>query len=86
MELLSYPQLSKKESGLIQSFLEECIMSELTKPIRDVTIRIRKKHKFKLPDAVIAATSIHLGFPVVTMDSDFNKVNGLNAIVLEIGN
>ena len=86
MELLSYPPLSKKEEGLIRSFLNECIISELTKPIRDVAVYIRKKHKLKLPDAIIAATSIHLGFPVVTMDTDFNKVNELNSIVLEFGN
>ena len=85
MELLSYPQLSKKEADLIQSFLDECIISELTKPIRDIAIQLRKKHKLKLPDAIIAANSIHLGFPLATMDSDFNKVKELNALVLETG-
>lgn len=83
MELLSYPPLTKKESELIRSFLDDCIISELSKPVRDLTIRLRKKHKLKLPDAIIAATSIHLGFPLVTMDSDFNKLNELNAIVLK---
>ena len=83
MELLSYSPLSKQETRLIQSFLDECILMDLTKPIRDVAIYTRKKYKLKLPDAIIAATSIHLGFPVVSMDVDFNKVKELNAIVLE---
>ena len=33
MELLSYPQLSKKESELIRSFIDECVISELSKPV-----------------------------------------------------
>jgi predicted nucleic acid-binding protein len=86
MELLSYPLLSKKEEELIRSFLDECISTELKMPIREIAIAIRKKQKLKLPDAVIAATAIHLGFPLVTMDTDFNKVKELNAIVLETGN
>ena len=86
MELLSFPQLSKKETILLRSFLDECILTELTKPIRDIAIQVRKDHKIKLPDAIIAATAIHLGFPVVTMDSDFDKIKDLNAIILESGN
>lgn len=86
MELLSFPLLSKKETNLLLSFLDECILTELTKPIRDIAIQVRKDHKIKLPDAIIAATAIHLGFPVVTMDSDFDKIKDLNAIILESGN
>jgi predicted nucleic acid-binding protein len=86
MELLSYPPLSKKDATLLRSFLDECIITELTKPIRDITVHVRKNHKLKLPDAIIAATAIHLEFPVVTMDSDFNKIKELNAIILESGN
>lgn len=84
IELLSYPSLKKTEIRLIKSFLEECIISDLTRPIREIAIDVRIKERLKLPDAIIAATSIHLGFPLVTMDSDFEKVRKLNAVILEL--
>jgi predicted nucleic acid-binding protein len=57
---------------------------ELSRPVREIAIEIRKKQKLKLPDAVIAASSIHLDFPLITMDTDFEKVNILNTVVIDI--
>ncbi len=31
----------------------------------------------KLPDAVIAATAIHLQLPLITADTDFEKIDNL---------
>ncbi|MFD2531794.1 type II toxin-antitoxin system VapC family toxin [Gracilimonas halophila] len=83
IELLSYSGLTKKQSTIIRSFLDECTITELSPSIRKIAIEVRKKDKLKLPDAVIAATSIYLDFPLITMDNDFEKVKDLNAIVLE---
>jgi predicted nucleic acid-binding protein len=83
IELLSFAELAKDDHKLIQSFLDHCIIAELTKPIRDITIKIRRQHRLKIPDAIIAATSIHLDFPLLTMDSDFKKISILHAIILE---
>jgi len=85
IELLSFSSLKKTEIKLIKSFLKECIISELTRPVREIAIDVRKKDRLKLPDAIIAATSIHLDFPLVTMDSDFNNVRKLNAVILDLG-
>ena len=84
IELLSFPSLKKTEIKLIKDFLKECIISELTRPVREIAIEVRKKDRLKLPDAIIAATSIHLDFPLVTMDSDFKNVTNLNAVILDI--
>lgn len=84
IELLSYSALTKSQTKIIRSFLDECMISELSRPVREIAIEIRKKQKLKVPDAVIAATSIHLDFPLITMDNDFEKVNNLNVIVIDI--
>lgn len=84
IELLSFGSLTKSQDKLIRSFLDQCILIELNKPIRELAIEIRKKHKLKVPDAIIASTSLHLDFPLITMDSDFNKIKNLNAIVLDV--
>jgi predicted nucleic acid-binding protein len=47
-----------------------------------LSAEIRKKSKLKLPDAIIAATSIFLHIPLVSFDSDFDKVDDLQIIKL----
>lgn len=84
IELLSHPKLKSEEVKLINSFLNECLVLDLTKPVKQIAIKLRRKKILKLPDAIIAATSIHLDFPLVTMDHDFNKIKQLNAVILEV--
>ena len=83
IELLSYSGLSENEDKLIRSFLNECSIIDLYPSIKELTITFRKKQKLKIPDAIIAATSDYLGFPLVTMDSDFKKLPDLDVIILE---
>jgi len=86
IELLSFPSLKKDDIKLLNSFLNECIILDLTKPIKQIAINLRRNKKLKLSDSIIAATSIHLDFPLVTMDSDFNKVSKLNTVVIDLDN
>jgi predicted nucleic acid-binding protein len=52
--------------------------------IKDITISIRSKLKIKLPDAVIAATSIYYDLPLFTMDKGFKRIPDLQAVILSI--
>jgi toxin FitB len=42
--------------------------------IRDDAAMIKRTFKLKLPDAVIAATAMHLNAPLITRDNDFRQV------------
>ena len=64
--------------------MDESVLVELTKPIRDKTIVFRRDYGLKIPDAIIAATAFHVDLPLVTMDSDFRKINELNTVILEL--
>jgi predicted nucleic acid-binding protein len=47
--------------------------------IIDKTIELRKKHKIKLPDAIIAATAIVHDFVLISHNlKDFQKITDLN--------
>jgi len=83
IELLSYSELSGDEEKLILSFLRECSLIDLLPPVRKLAVDMRKEFKLKVPDAIIAATSVYLDFPLVTMDSDFQHIDDLDAIILE---
>jgi len=38
----------------------------------------------KLPDAIIAATSLFLRFPILTADRGFDKIKEIDSLVIEI--
>ena len=84
IELLSYHRLSDDQDQLIRKFLEECNVIDLLNPVRELTIEMRKELKLKVPDAIIAATSVYLDLPLVTLDSDFGKIDRLDAVILEL--
>lgn len=84
IELLSYSGLSDQEEQIIKSFIEECSLIDLHVDIRKLSIAFRKEQGLKIPDAIIAATSTYLDFPLVTMDSDFEKVNTLESVILKV--
>jgi predicted nucleic acid-binding protein len=83
MEVLSFPKLTKENIKLIKEFFSECIIVDLGNDVKEIAITVRSKHRLKLPDAIIAATSIYLDFPLLTMDSDFEKVNELRCAVFK---
>lgn len=80
MELLSYSKLSEKEDIKIQDFLKECFIVEMNHNIKLTAISIRKNHRLKLPDSIIAATSEHLDIPLLTSDVEFNKLKSLQIL------
>ncbi|NGP90193.1 type II toxin-antitoxin system VapC family toxin [Fodinibius halophilus] len=84
IELLSYSGLTDQEERIIKSFIGECNLIDLHEGVRKLAIDYRKEQGLKVPDAIIAATSAYLDFPLVTMDGDFDKVESLEALILQI--
>jgi hypothetical protein len=58
----------------IIQFTENAFVIALNDVIATETINLRKKHKIKLPDAVIAATAIVLNLTSVTSNVDDFKI------------
>lgn len=66
---------------LLVSFMKDATVLDLTDNIVDATIDIRKKHKTKLPDAIIAATALVYGLILISRNiSDFKNIQGLQVI------
>ncbi len=68
MELLGFPDLTKAELARIEVFMESWPIVEMHSLIEDLAIGIRRKHRLKLPDSIIAATALHLEVPLLTAD------------------
>lgn len=78
LELLCKPDMKASEKKDIQSFIDDCTILEINSSIKEIAISIKQKNRIKLPDAIIAATSIFWNLPFFTRDEDFKNINGLN--------
>jgi len=82
IETLGYPFPNQYEERIITDLCEMFERLFLTEDVEKQTILIRKTHKIKLPDAIIAATAITYDLTLVTYNSsDFNKISGLKLFV-----
>lgn len=77
IELLSFPGISTEEEQKIRDLFLSLDRVHITDAVRDETIRLRRKNRLKLPDAVIAASALTLGAVLMTNDQAFASVEGL---------
>ena len=83
LELLSFKKITSKETKAINAFLNELKVENISEEVKINTIEIRKTTTLKLPDCIIAATSIALNIPLVTSDKQLSSVTGLDIILYE---
>jgi predicted nucleic acid-binding protein len=84
LELLSAHGLLTEQVLMIEALLADCTVIDINSVIKSSTIAIRRKHKVKLPDAIIAATAITLDLPLITADKGFKAIDGLTLILFEV--
>lgn len=78
MELLSYPGITLRSEIIIKLLLDEFEVISIDDNIEREAINLRRNFKIKLPDAIIAATSIVEKAELVTFNTkDFTKIKEL---------
>jgi predicted nucleic acid-binding protein len=66
---------------LLKDFMSDATIFELSENIVDATINLRKNHKTKLPDAIIAATALVYDLVIISRNvADFKNIQGLVTI------
>lgn len=66
---------------ILADFIHDANVLELTGSVVDETIEIRKKHKTKLPDAIIAASALVYDLIVISRNTaDFKNSKGVKVI------
>jgi predicted nucleic acid-binding protein len=83
LELFGKKGLSDIEKDEINYLLENCFIAEINPQIKQITKNIMQEVSVKLPDAIVAATSLYLDLPLLTADIGFEKIHGLKLILLE---
>ncbi|WP_162499828.1 type II toxin-antitoxin system VapC family toxin [Mucilaginibacter terrigena] len=87
IEALGYAFKNKAEHELLVDLCDVIPVIPLTDAIAEATIDIRKKHRIKLPDAIIYATAAVQNLPLLTNNiADFkslgNKVELIDPFTL----
>jgi predicted nucleic acid-binding protein len=78
IELLCWKTASPQDIKLIQNFIDDLTVIELEKSIKLKAIEIRRQHKIKLPDTIIAATALTYNMPLITRNvADFKNIAGI---------
>jgi predicted nucleic acid-binding protein len=84
MELLCYPLLEASAQTKIEDFLSVVTVVGLGGEVKNVAIRLRREHQLKLPDAIVAATALSLGAPLLTNDIKLLRIPGLSSQELKL--
>jgi predicted nucleic acid-binding protein len=77
IEVLGYSQTADQlqQAMRLLAYFDEILLHE---PVLQRTITLRQQYRIRLPDALIAATALDLGFQLVTRNTqDFHTINGL---------
>lgn len=81
MEVLSWPGHSDESVEMTTAFLEVFDEIAIDSEIKFAAIKIRRNYRLKLPDAIIAATALHLGLPLITRNvKDFKSISELRVL------
>jgi predicted nucleic acid-binding protein len=83
LEILSFKNYSAAEKSKLERLLNDCIIIDINPEIKRLAVRHRITKKLKLPDAVIAAPSQYLSFPLLTADQEFKKLSDIDVLIYE---
>jgi predicted nucleic acid-binding protein len=74
VELLSLAKPRTHSPEAAKAFLSDCKLVQFSDEVQDITIRLRRTYKLKLPDAAIAATAAWLNARLITADEAFTRI------------
>jgi predicted nucleic acid-binding protein len=80
IEALSWVSDNKEKEEIIKQFISYSKIINLSQSIIKKTISIRRNRKIKTPDAIIASTAIVNNLILLSSDSGFINIEGLNLI------
>ncbi|MBA4410146.1 MAG: PIN domain nuclease [Odoribacter sp.] len=78
IEFLCWTTATDKDLDVLNGFISDALVIELEQAIKLKTAEIRKAHRIKLPDAIIAATAIVYELTLLTRNTeDFKNITGI---------
>ena len=81
LEFLAFPELAEDDRKLFLDFLEQVTVIGLspTDPeLVNEALSVRRAHKLKLPDAIIAVSALNQRAILITADTEFSRITRLH--------
>jgi len=83
MELYAYHSNNAASLQVLDTFLQSISVINIEEKVKKRTISLRKTTKLKLPDCIIAASSMAYNIPLITADKGFKKIEDLDLILYD---
>ena len=81
IEVQVWEPVENRDKAVYKDFVSASTILGIDEIIIVQTIKVRKKYKLKIPDAIIAATAIVNDFTLISdNEKDFGKVHGLRFV------
>ena len=81
VEVLGFPSLSPTESSSLEELLISIPLINITAPVLDFAVKLRRRRRIKLADAFVAATAMAHGYDLVSRNvDDFKWISDLSVI------
>jgi hypothetical protein len=80
IEFLAFPNLSEEDIRYFGQLLERVDVVGLDRAqsqLIDRIVQVRQQHRLKLPDAIIAATTLQYSATLITEDQQLRSISGL---------
>jgi len=84
LELFGKKGLNKTEQKEINYLIDNCFIADINTDIKKLTKSLLQETPIKMPDAIIAATSLYLDVPLFTSDTGFQKIPDIKLVLLEL--
>jgi predicted nucleic acid-binding protein len=79
--MLGWFEASQEQINKLLPFINNAIIYPLSEPVILQTIELRRKHKIKTPDSIIAATALVNKLILISHNNkDFKAIQGLDLI------
>lgn len=75
--------ISSRELRVIDDLLSTCTKIHFSEEVNRIAIQLKQTFRIKTPDAIIAATAIHAGMPLLSFDKGFAQIKKLDLVLLE---
>jgi predicted nucleic acid-binding protein len=83
IELLGSKGITELQYDSRKKVINSCTITSISENIKRLTIQLKQTYTLKIPDAIIATTSIYLNLPLLTADKDFKKTREVNISIIQ---
>ena len=84
IELLGVKDIQEKELDLRRNIIADCFLLYFNQAVKEIAIELKQKYTIKIPDAIIAASTVHFKLPILTADKGLFRIKEADIIPLII--